>query len=188
VDAFALVTQWNTSVGNSTTSLTTDFSSVDLNGSLKLTATVSANGSGALSGSVSFVCVESHTTLGSVDLTVTDAIGTASLTVPAKLLPAGNDTIQAIYSGNANFNGSSASAVVVITVPSTGAVVVATFSPNPVYQGGTAAGAMGSYCGRSRELPPHSPTSPSKVRRGWIFQRARDSGERTISTIIRSTG
>jgi uncharacterized protein (TIGR03437 family) len=131
VDAYNLVTQWSAKTGSATTTrLTTNFSTVDLRGTLRLTATVSAAGNGTPGGTVSFTVANNDSSLGSATL----SDGAASLTVPANLLPVGSDTLWAVYSGDAAFNGSAGSAVVPVTVPSTGSVVVVSATPNPVYQ------------------------------------------------------
>ncbi len=133
VDAYALATNFNVTTGTTATTLTTNVSSLDLNGTLSLTATVSATG-GGLSGTVGFIVANSAISLGSVALVVSGGTGIATLTVPADLLPAGNDTIAAVYSGNSSLNGSSGTATVTVTVPSAESVVVASITPNPVYQ------------------------------------------------------
>ncbi len=132
VDAYNLVTEWIAKTGSaSTTKLTTDSSSVDLNGTLHLTAAVSsAAGAGTPTGTVAFT-VGTDSSLGSATLSA----GIATLAVPANLLPVGSsDTLSAVYSGDANFNGSAGSVVVAVTVPASGSVVVASVTPNPVYQ------------------------------------------------------
>ncbi len=134
VDAYALTTKFNSTAGNTATTLTTNSSSVDLNGTLNLTATVSATGGGVLSGTVGFILASSGTSLGSAPLVVSGGSGIASLPVAADLLPAGNATITAVYSGNASFNGSAATATVTVTIPAAGSVVVAASSSNPVYE------------------------------------------------------
>jgi uncharacterized protein (TIGR03437 family) len=132
VDAYNLVTEWSAKTGSATTTkLTTNFSTADLNGILRLTATVSTAGSGAPGGTASFTVGNNDSSLGSATLSG----GTASLTVPANLLPVGSDTLWAVYSGDATFNGSAGSATVAVTVPPAGSVVVASATPNPVYQG-----------------------------------------------------
>ncbi len=130
VDALNLVTEWSANTGTATTTqLTSNFSSVDLNGVLRLTATVSAAGS-TPTGTVSFTLGNNDTSLGSATLSA----GTASVSVPANLLTVGSDTLWAEYSGDPNSSGSSGSVAVAVTLPATGSVVVVTATPNPVYQ------------------------------------------------------
>ena len=134
VDAFNLVTEWSAKTGSATTTrLTTNLSSADLNGTLRLTATVSAAGSGTPIGTVSFTVGNNDSSLGSAPLSVSD--GTASVSVPVNLLPVGSDTLWAVYSGDGSFSGYAGSTSIAVTVPPSGSVVLASVAPNPVYQG-----------------------------------------------------
>ena len=129
IDAYHLATEWNVKADNTSTRLTTNSSNADLNGSVTLTASVTAT-TGTPSGAVSFTVGDNDTALGSANLSA----GIALLTVPANLLPVGTDTLWALYSGDANFNSSSGSAPIAVTAPPAGSVVVLSVSPNPVYQ------------------------------------------------------
>ena len=131
IDAYNLVTEWSAQTGSPTaTRMSTDVSSVDLNGSVRLLAAVGAPAGGTPTGTVTFTVGNNDSSLGSAAL----VLGVAALTVPATTLPLGTDTLWAVYSGDGSFNGSAASATVNVTLPPVGSVVIASIAPNPVYQ------------------------------------------------------
>jgi uncharacterized protein (TIGR03437 family) len=128
IDANNLITQWNRGPAGTTTTLSTDQAAVSLNGALQLTASVSGSSVAALpSGTVSFMA--GGATLGTAPIT---ASGAATLSVFGDQLRAGQVSLTAIYSGDGNFSGSSASAVVTVSAPAGASAVVPSISPNPV--------------------------------------------------------
>ena len=86
-----------------TTKLSASSSSINQNGSVTLTANVTSTASGSPTGSVQFL--NGTTSLGSGNL----SSGVATLTVTS--LPAGTASITSVYSGDANFAGSTSSAI-----------------------------------------------------------------------------
>ncbi len=129
VDGNNLITQWSNRQVNTTTTVTANPSSLGVNGSTQITATVRAAGSSSTpTGSVAFNF--GNTALSSATLSG----GTASITVFGSQLPTGVDTITAAYSGNSSFNGSSGTVAVTVSLPTTNSAVVPSVSPNPVYQ------------------------------------------------------
>ena len=134
VDAYNLVTQWNSipAIGTTTT-VTANPIGISARGSTVLTATVKA-ASGSISpvGSVAFTA--GGTLLGSANLSGSAGTATASLTVNASQLNAGNNTITASYGGGNGFMASSGSVTVSVSVPTVPSYVVASVTPNPVFQ------------------------------------------------------
>jgi uncharacterized protein (TIGR03437 family) len=127
VDAYNLITQWNTQSTGTTIELTANPSSVTLNSAMQLTAAVSAPSGGPISGSVSFNL--GNTALGSVPLTG----GSATLTVYGSVLPIGPGTITAIYSGDGQHSGSSATIAITVGAPAANSAVIPSITPNPVF-------------------------------------------------------
>jgi hypothetical protein len=126
VDANNLVTQWyGKTVTSTSTSVIANPASFTVSSATLLTATVSGSG-GTPSGTVSFEIAGK--TLG----TVTLSSGRASLSVSGGQFATGIDTIAAVYSGDSNFAGSSATTAVTVTLPVNSSAVVPTISPNPV--------------------------------------------------------
>jgi uncharacterized protein (TIGR03437 family) len=146
VDAYQFVTQWNNlAPGSTVTTLTADSTTVTLTGSVKLTATVkAAAGSATPSGTVSFNVADSS--LGSVLLAVSGGVATATFTASASQLPIGAATVWAIYSGDGNFSGSSASLIVTVGYPPGSSAVVASISPNPIFANSYAQGSYSWLC------------------------------------------
>ncbi len=141
VDAYQLATQWNNPAGSTITTLTADSTTVTVNSSVKLTATVrAAGGSATPTGTVSFNVADNS--LGSAPLTVSGGVATATFTISASQLPIGAGTVWAIYGGDGSFSGSSASLIVTVGYPPGSSVVVLSISPNPVF---ASAYAQGSY-------------------------------------------
>lgn len=191
LDAFNLVTKWAVKTENTTTKMTTSVASLDWNGSVQLIATVSAAGSATPSGTVSFTDGTNDTALG----TATLASGTATLTVPGNILPLGVNTVYALYSGDANFNGSSAAANVGVNIPANGSVVLATISPNPVYQSAPdAQGFSWFYTITLRELAGTATTLTSFTINGTpvaissFFSSTTIPAKGTLTAGIRSSG
>jgi uncharacterized protein (TIGR03437 family) len=131
VDAYNLATSWNVQPGSATTtSLTANPQTLSISSTVTLTAIVKAiSGSATPSGSVTFT--SGKTTFGSANLS---ASGTASLVVYGSQLSAGSNTITASYGGGQGFNGSSASVVVTVSVPTSTSAIVPSVNPNPIYQ------------------------------------------------------
>jgi uncharacterized protein (TIGR03437 family) len=145
VDAYQLVTQWNSSTGGTITTLTADSTTVAVTNSLKFTATVrAAVGSATPTGTVSFNVADSS--LGSAPLAGSSGVATATFTVSAGQLPIGAATVWAIYGGDASFSGSSASLIVTVGSPPGSSAVVASIVPNPVF---ASTYAQGSYTWQS---------------------------------------
>ena len=141
VDAYQLVTQWNSAAGSTITTLTADSTTVTVTSAVKLTATVTAAAGGATpSGTVSFNVADSS--LGSAPLTVSGGVATATFTLSAGRLPIGAGTVWAIYSGDASFSGSSASVIETVGYAAGSSAVVASISPSPAFANGYA---QGSY-------------------------------------------
>ena len=134
VDAYNLVTQWNSipAIGTTTT-VTANPASISARGSTVLTATVKA-ASGSISpvGSVAFTA--GGTSLGSANLSGSAGTATASLTLNASQLNTGNNTITASYGASNGFMASSGSVTVSVSVPTVPSYVVSSVTPNPVFQ------------------------------------------------------
>jgi uncharacterized protein (TIGR03437 family) len=134
VDAYNLVTQWNSipAIGTTTT-VTANPIGISPRGSTVLTATVKA-ASGSISpvGSVAFTA--GGTSLGSANLSGSAGTATASLTLNASQLNTGNNTITASYGASNGFMASSGSVTVSVSVPTAPSYVVASVTPNPVFQ------------------------------------------------------
>src|ERR1019366_2416669 len=134
VDAYNLVTQWNSipAIGTTTT-VTANPIGISARGSTVLTATVKA-ASGSISpvGSVAFTA--GSTSLGSANLSGSAGTATASLTLNASQLNTGNNTITASYGASNGFMASSGSVTVSVSVPTAPSYVVASVTPNPVFQ------------------------------------------------------
>jgi uncharacterized protein (TIGR03437 family) len=134
VDAYNLVTQWNSipAIGTAT-AVTANPISISARGSTVLTATVKA-ASGSISpvGSVAFTA--GGTSLGTANLSGSAGTATASLTVNASQLNTGNDTITASYGASNGFMASSGSVTVSVSVPTAPSYVVSSVTPNPVFQ------------------------------------------------------
>ena len=130
VDANNLITQWNTRMATTSTTLTADSTRVNLGGAMHLTATVSAAG-GTPTGSVSFNVGD--TLLGAAPLASSGKSLIATLSVSTSLLPYGADTVTAIYGGDRNFNGSSASITIDAGLPIGDSAVIPSITPNPVF-------------------------------------------------------
>jgi uncharacterized protein (TIGR03437 family) len=96
-----------------------------------LTATVVAvSGTTTPTGTVTFI--GNDLPLGTVGLTLSAGVPTATLTVDALLIAGGNGTLTVFYGGDNAFLGSGASATVSLKLPATGSSVVPSVTPNPV--------------------------------------------------------
>jgi uncharacterized protein (TIGR03437 family) len=135
VDAYNMVTQWNSPAAATTTSLVASPTTVNWGGSAQFTATVTATNSTASPlGTVTFS--SSGTVLGTSALAAgTGNQATAALAVSSLQLPAGKDTVTATYNGSAAFNPSSGSTTVTVVAPASGSAVAVSIAPNPVAAG-----------------------------------------------------
>jgi len=131
VDAYNLITQWNSQSTGTSIALAANPSRVTLNSTMQLTATVSAASGGPLSGSVSFNLGD--TGLGAAPLIVSGAAASATLTIYGSMLPIGAGTITAIYSGDGQHSGSSASIAINVSAPAANSAVIPSITPNPVF-------------------------------------------------------
>jgi uncharacterized protein (TIGR03437 family) len=114
---------------STTTTAAASPSSVATTGSATLTATVAAaSGSGTPTGAVTFNL--GSTQLGSATLTGSGGSALATLVVTGSELGVGSYSIAANYSGDANFNGSSASVTFVVTPPPSLGYVISTVAGN----------------------------------------------------------
>lgn len=133
-DVYHLVTEWSAGTPSATT-VTASSATLDVTDKVMLTATVTAaSGSAAPTGTVAFVVNDVN--IGTAALTASEAAPTASLATTALALAGGNGTVNALYSGDSAFAGSSGSAKVSINYPATGSYIVVTINPNPVPQAG----------------------------------------------------
>jgi uncharacterized protein (TIGR03437 family) len=134
VDVNNMVTQWNGQpVNGTTTTLAANPSALSITSATTLTATVRASaGTTSPTGSVTFTA--GSITLGTANLSGTGGSASASLSVFGSQLAIGANSIRASYGGGAGFNGSSASVVVTISVPTSGSAVIPSLVPDPVYQ------------------------------------------------------
>jgi uncharacterized protein (TIGR03437 family) len=136
IDAYNLVTQWNTGVA-STTTVTADPAKAALSDTVRLTATVRGAAAGpAPTGTVSFLMhnYAIDAPIGTADLTPNGAASTATLAVPAASAIGIDSVITAIYSGDKSYNASSATVSVGVVRPAAGSLVVPFITPNPVYK------------------------------------------------------
>ena len=131
VDFYNLLEEWNTGLASSTT-LTAAPNNIGVADTVLLTATViGPSGNTQPTGTVTFIANDSA--LGTVQL---NASGTATLSVAALLIAAGNGTVSALYSGDSVYSASAGFAAVTLKLPSTGSFVVPAITPNPVTQSG----------------------------------------------------
>ncbi len=116
-----------------TTTVTANPTSITAGGSTALTATVrAASGSAMPTGSVVFTLGSKP--LGATNLSGSGTTATASFTVNASQLTAGNNTITAAYGGSTGFGASSGSVTVSLSVPAVPSNVIPSVWPNPVFQ------------------------------------------------------
>jgi subtilase family serine protease len=134
VDAYKLITAWDAiPVAATTMTLAANPSTVAATGSTVLTATVKASsGSASPTGSVTFTL--GGNTLGTTALSGSGGTATASITIYGGQLTGASNTVQAYYGGSPAFGASSATATIVVATPAAVAAVVASVTPNPVYQ------------------------------------------------------
>lgn len=140
LDVYNLATRWSQStLAPPAMTLTLTPSSATLNDTLQLTAALQSGGA-PLTGQVTFSyqggvfpdssLLTGSTLLGSVPLN--GAGSTASITVPASELAVGSGTVVASYSGDPNYNSTTASAQVNVSLPPSGSAVVPSVYPPAV--------------------------------------------------------
>jgi uncharacterized protein (TIGR03437 family) len=131
VDAFSLVTGWNTA--STVITVTANPGNISLSGFTQLTVTVTAKGgTGTPAGNVTLTLGTQF--LASSALSGSGGVATANLFVYGGQLVVGANTIGATYGGSGVFDGSSVSVVVNAVLPASNSAVVPSVSPNPVYE------------------------------------------------------
>jgi uncharacterized protein (TIGR03437 family) len=137
IDANKLALNWTNGTATATT-VTAAPGTISFNaGNVQLTATVTV-ASGAPTGVVTFLY--NDTSIGTAAISASGASFLATLTISATQLPVGTDTITAVYGGSGSLGGSSGTTTVTVVAPTTASAVVATITPNPVYQQPSSAG------------------------------------------------
>jgi uncharacterized protein (TIGR03437 family) len=135
VDTFRLVTGWNQGATSVTTLVATP-SNPALTDTVQLTATVRAQQSPATpTGTVQFMVGDA--VIGSGSLAGSSGVATATMMSTGAALIAGSGRIGALYGGDLNLSGSGGTTSLNVTYPPGQSAVVASVSPNPIYQGGT---------------------------------------------------
>ena len=132
-DGYRLVTEWSAGQA-STTSLSASAATLGVSDSVTLTATVTGTGSTAPTGSVAFLVNDVN--IGSAALSASGSHASASLGTTALAIAGGNGTINAVYSGDPVFGGSSGSTKVAIQYLAGGSYIVVTVNPSPTPQAG----------------------------------------------------
>jgi len=130
VDANQLVTEWSVGPAPAVT-LTASPSPAALTDTVQLTATVTGSGA-APTGSVTFV--SNDAALGTVTLSSSVGMPSASLSVAATAIEAAAGLVTAVYSGDAVYNGEQSSTQVALAINATAgqSFVVPFVTPNPV--------------------------------------------------------
>ncbi len=121
VDAFNLVTNWGSPKANVTVQLTSNVSSVPLNGSAVLTATVTSSNSGTPTGTVAFF--SGSTPLGTASLSGSAGKATATLPVSAAQFTLGPNAFTAKYNGDTSYNATASGALSISVTAATGMVI-----------------------------------------------------------------
>jgi uncharacterized protein (TIGR03437 family) len=143
VDAYKLVTGWNTGSAAPVTPITTvtlhsNLSAVASNEVVYLTATIASTSGVTPQGSVTFSI--GSTSLGSATLTGSAGTATATLAVNGSQLPVGSGTVTATYNNSSSASvsvsvtatGSGATSTPAITSVANGASFKSTFSPGSI--------------------------------------------------------
>ncbi|HTP31790.1 MAG TPA: protease pro-enzyme activation domain-containing protein [Candidatus Acidoferrales bacterium] len=130
IDGYQLASNW-TSGTPTTTTVTAAPAAVSFNGTVTLTASVSASG-GSPSGDVVFLLNE--TLLGTAKISGSGSSGTATLAISGTILPVGTGTITALFGGSGPLNASAGTTTITVNAPAAASAVVASITPNPVYQ------------------------------------------------------
>jgi uncharacterized protein (TIGR03437 family) len=131
VDAYNLVTQWNTSTNTPAVNLIVSAAKATVNDTIAATALVSAaSGAGTPTGTVAFSA--NGVPLGTASLVARDGQQAADVFFPVYLLGTGTFNLAATYSGDAAFSSGGATTTLKITVP-TGAAAIIPSAPNTVW-------------------------------------------------------
>ncbi len=135
IDIYQLVTQWSEPAANTSITLTPSSPSIAFGASVQLTAAVTpaAGGSAIPTGTVTFTT--GQTILGVAPLIDANGAALATLTVTGPVLPAGNTTVNAAYSGDSTFNSSTGSTSIAVSSAPPGSYVTVNITPNPVHEG-----------------------------------------------------
>jgi uncharacterized protein (TIGR03437 family) len=128
LDAFRLASEWNKGASTATTLAASPINAA-LTDTVQLSAAVTGVGSTTAPGGT-VVFLVNDVSIGTASLSG----GVALLNVSALSIAAGDGTVTAIYGGDGVFTGSEASAPVKITLPASGAVIVPSVNPNPVFE------------------------------------------------------
>jgi uncharacterized protein (TIGR03437 family) len=135
VDVANLVNSWNSTGTETTVSVKANDTSISMSGSVQLTITVtpvagSAVPSGTVYANLSNTTVPNSKLPGELELgTATLTAGSAAVQIYGGQLNAGANTITVTYDGNAQFNGSSTTITVNVSVPTANSAVVLSVSP-----------------------------------------------------------
>ena len=137
IDVNNLVTHWNQTGAPTITSVTAAAANVAFGAKPQLTATVRAsNGAAIPTGTVAFLVPggpPGTPDLGSAVLGVSSGVAIASIAVDPNLLSIGANKIVALYSGDNNFDVSSATTTVTVIAPASAAAITVAITPDPVY-------------------------------------------------------
>ena len=130
LDVSKLAAVWNTATHAADVKLYLSATTLTLNDTLNMTATVApAGGKGTPTGRVDFS--SAGVALGSVPLSSNGTEQTASSSFPAFMLGLGSSSIVAVYSGDGGFDGASATEQIQVNRPS-GAAILLTW-PNTIW-------------------------------------------------------
>ena len=144
VDANNLILHWNQNGAPTRTRVAATVANIAFGARPQLTATVTpSKGTGIPTGTVSFLVpggAPGTPILGSAVLGVSGGVAAASIAVDPNQLSMGANNIVAVYSGDDNFDASSAATTLTVTPPANAAAVTAAITPNPVYATATTAG------------------------------------------------
>jgi subtilase family serine protease len=130
VNATNLVNNWPGSLPATTTTLTSSLNPANVGASVTFTATVSTTGSNPPTGTVTFY--NGSTSLGAETLGTVGGAQVATLTTSS--LPAGSDSITAVYGGDSN-NAGSTSSVLIQVINGDSTTTALTSSLNPAGDG-----------------------------------------------------
>jgi uncharacterized protein (TIGR03437 family) len=129
VDVTRLLAAWGNGSA-STTTVSADSSKLGISDSVKVTVTVKGSGSTAPTGTVAFL-TSLDAALGSAQLSGSGSNGTASISLAAQDVLAGDGKVYALYSGDGLYGSSTGSIALTANTPATGSMVVVSITPNP---------------------------------------------------------
>jgi uncharacterized protein (TIGR03437 family) len=133
LDVARFLARWNKGSASSM-SLSADPASYSADDTVQLSATVSGEAP-IPTGSVTFLANDVE--LATIALAPGATLATATLPVQGTLLAAGKGSVSALYSGDATFVSSGASATLALKLPASGSLVIPSVKPNPVRQSGS---------------------------------------------------